>query len=121
MDRHEISCNVGLLLVAAALTGCTHPVYECGIDCLQAQRRAEYIMIHPELDDRIAASIADGRVLLGMTPEQVIAAIGLPDEKITVAATVTDREQWVYHKPDAPVQLFFFKFGRLNGWTRPVP
>ena len=85
------------LTVALAASGCAslpQPKANAG-------RQARYVASHRELPSDFAHAIEAGRLVLGMNPEQVGAAIGEPDRKTSFHGTAS--EVWVYRAGRAHV------------------
>lgn len=62
----------------------------------KAKRRKDYLAAHPELKIEVKEAILNGEVLIGMTAEQVTAAIGAPKRTEILKNTNGLHEQWVY-------------------------
>ena len=58
--------------------------------------RLKYADDHPYLSERVRQSIIEGKVHVGMTTEQVLAAWGKPRRKNISGGQYGSREQWVY-------------------------
>lgn len=89
----------------------------CDNQCQSANRRQAYISQNPHLSDKFKAAVLEGRVLLGMTMEDVIASIGKPDQK-QETTTWAAREQWIYHSGTELARLYVFQFGKVNSWRQ---
>lgn len=87
----------------------------CGNQCESVQRRQSYIIQNPHLSPNIKTAILKGRVLIGMTKEEVVAAIGRPDQKQDTS-TWAAREHWIYHTGTDLARLYIFQFGKVNSW-----
>lgn len=80
---------VSLLAALAVLAGCA----------TAAQRRQHYVSANPDLRPEIASAILEGKIIEGMTAEDVRASWGEPDRE-TVSITETSREKtWSYRTP----------------------
>lgn len=62
------------------------------------------------LPAKLKEAILDHHVMVGMTTDMVMFALGQPDKKIREADGQTPFEEWIYGQPPAPVQ-----FVRING------
>ncbi len=105
-------------LLLPFLSSCASTVISpCDAPCQQGQRRLAYIEQHPEVDTPIAQAILNGKVIIGMTKAEVVAAIGPPRDTTTQSISWVAREQWVYDSSNANARTYyFFKFGKLNAW-----
>lgn len=106
---------LGVLLILGGCAG--SPPSDCGPDCHAEQRRDAYLAAHPELSPKITAAIAEGRVLMGMTANDVVAVLGEPDRKVDAHAPWIEREQWIYRSEEGVPVYYVFRFGRLHTWT----
>lgn len=82
-----------------------------------ANGAADYVTAHRELTADLSRAIRTGRLLLGMSPAQVVAAIGQPDRRTRFDAT--GGEVWLYragraHLTQLPdgVQAFRIAFNK---------
>lgn len=64
-----------------------------------AQRRQGYVDGHPGLPPELAAAIIEGRILEGMTAEDVRAAWGDPERETMTVTEAGDQETWSYPTP----------------------
>jgi hypothetical protein len=62
------------------------------------------------LPAKLKAAILDHHVMVGMTTDMVMFALGQPDRKVREADGQMPFEEWIYGQPPAPVQ-----FVRING------
>ncbi len=91
---------------------------ECAGQCVDQQRRADFVNRNANLPDKVKGAILSGKVLLGMSKEEVIAAIGEPQQSVDVNASWAVREQWVY-QAQGGLTYYYFKFGSVSGWHKP--
>lgn len=91
---------------------------ECDNQCLANERRANFVHQNPELSPKVKGAILAGKVLLGMTKKEVIAAIGEPQQSVDINASWAVREQWVYQDHEG-LMFYYFKFGSVSGWHKP--
>ena len=125
-----MACKVMKLVIIILLlfifTGCatTGPLFKPSYNT-----RLEYINAHPELSQEIKQAILEGRVIEGMTKEDVIATWGKPD-KVTFMRENKDSyfytEEWdeVWYYKDTLFRLMspsiwvYFKKGVVVGIER---
>ena len=69
----------------------------CAVVDYQKTRREQYISANPSTDSNIKNEILNGRVLIGMTKDEVVASWGKPDHINSTVTRSADREQWVYY------------------------
>src|SRR6185437_9605411 len=62
------------------------------------------------LPPKLKDAILNHHVMVGMTTDMVMFALGRPDQKIRTIEDQTPYEEWIYGKPPEPVQ-----FVRING------
>ena len=85
-----------------------------GRNACEVARRNWFINKNPELDIHIKDAIKEGKVILGMNTEQVIASWGKPIEINRTVTRFINHEQWVYSYYDE--QYLYFENGKLTGW-----
>ena len=68
-NRHRWA---GLGLAALVLCGCA----------IDRSRRDRYIQAHPDLPPAVRKAIADGKIALGMSTADAVAALGQPTQKV---------------------------------------
>lgn len=56
-----------------------------------------------------------GKLIIGMSKDDVIASIGPPQDIMGESSTWVAREQWIYQSSTVR-NYYFFKFGKLNAW-----
>jgi len=105
------------LIFTSLFSGCAAPKVACDTECEAQDRRHTYILANPELQTKHKKAILLGRVSLGMSREDVIAALGHPKTTVDTNAFWIEREQWVYELPHT-TEFYYFKFGKLNSWNR---
>lgn len=113
---------LGMVLGLSVLCLSAAPVSharECGRKCMDQQRRDHFLTQNPDLPEKVKSAILAGKVLLGMSKEEVVAAIGKPQQSVDVNASWAVREQWVYHVQGEPL-YYYFKFGSVSGWHKPL-
>jgi hypothetical protein len=106
-----------MLLLLVSLSGCGTAPVACLDKCQADQRRLAYVEANSNLDLRLKKAILSGKVIIGMSKEDVIAAIGEPDNSVDNNASWVGREQWVYTEDASHRGYYFFKYGRLNSWN----
>ncbi|NNF07874.1 MAG: hypothetical protein HKN21_14010 [Candidatus Eisenbacteria bacterium] len=85
---HRRSIIVAMVAGVVFLTGCS------SVDNA-AQRRALYVDSHPELTDRMADSILNEQIVVGMTKDMVAASWGNPSREEAVEDEAI-RSLWIY-------------------------
>ncbi len=107
-----------ILLLSGTLffTGCATTEAICDTPCQAQERRHTYVLTHPKLQAKHIKAILAGQVALGMSKDDVIAALGHPKATVDTNAFWAAREQWVYELPDK-AEFYYFKFGRLHSWN----
>ncbi len=80
---------VSLLAALAVLAGCV----------TAAQRRQNYVDANPDLAPEIAAAILEGKVVEGMTAEDVRASWGDPLRETVSISEQAREETWSYRTP----------------------
>ncbi len=106
-----------LLICTFLFSGCaTTTKAVCDAACQAADRRHTYILANTELQAKHKKAILLGRVSLGMSKENVIAALGYPKKRVDTNAFWLEREQWIYEFPKK-TEFYYFKFGLLNRWN----
>jgi hypothetical protein len=73
--------------------------------------RAAYVAKHPELPITYKKAITAGKIMIGMTKEQVIASWGNPNKINKSVGSWGVHEQWVYSS-----QYLYFENGKLTSW-----
>ena len=85
------------------------------VAAINAQRREQYILNHPELSANMKRTIAVGTIMIGMTKEQVIASWGRPRDINRTVTRYSTREQWVYG--EFPYSTYiYFENNILTSW-----
>ena len=87
----------------------------CDTPCQDEQRRRTYLTQHPGISTELKNAILEGRILIGMTKDQVVAAIGRPDQRQDTS-TWAAREHWIYNAGTDQARFFTFQFGKVNRW-----
>jgi hypothetical protein len=64
-----------------------------------AQRRQNYVNDHPDLPPAIAEAVIEGRIMEGMSTEDVRAAWGEPARETLSITEAGDQEIWSYLTP----------------------
>ena len=64
----------------------------------------------------ISESIRDRKLIVGMTPSQVIESWGKPDSTSIRGGATSGSNQWVYYKKKA-THYIYFRDGRLRSWS----
>ena len=108
-----------LLISILLLSGCTTaqvlkflspPRYFKGGD-----KREAYVKDHPELSEYLKSVIRVGNFTLGMTTEEVTAALGQPRRKNKSCYSWGCTEQWIYNMYPNTIYLYF-KNDILTSW-----
>lgn len=102
-------------LVEPAKTPTDNTLTTCDTVCQDEKRRRAYLTQHPNLSVELKNAILEGRVLIGMTKDQVVAALGRPDQRQD-SSTWAAREQWIYNAGTDQARFFTFQFGKINRW-----
>jgi hypothetical protein len=78
----------------------------------------KYVDVHPELDAKTKHYILLGKVFIGMTNEQVFAALGPPLDINRSVGSWGVHEQWVYgpYYGEGPRKYYYFENGILTSW-----
>jgi len=105
-----------LLICTFLFSGCATTTTVCDTECQAEDRRHAYILANSELQAKHKKAILLGRVSLGMSKEDVTAALGPPKKMVDTNAFWVEREQWVYEFP-RKTEFYYFKFGQLNRWN----
>jgi len=88
--------------------------FETGADLV---RRAAYVLTH-ELDARTATLIRKGTITTEMTPEQVRASWGEPDEVLPLMSeTFGETTVWVYRQGEQRQVTITFQQDRVLDWS----
>lgn len=107
-----------ILVSCTQLLACgTAPVASCDAACLVEQRRSQYIEQHPQLSEQLKAAIRSGKLMVGMSKEDVAAVLGPPDKTVDMRAKWIEREQWLYSSRGETAGSYVFRFGKLHSWT----
>jgi membrane protease subunit HflK len=75
-------------------------------------RREFFLQKRPELPPDIAESIRQGRVIQGMTQEQVTASLGEPEQVTVLTNNPAGDERWDYNQ-----EFIFFKGSQVESWV----
>ena len=81
---------------------------------IASQRRQTYVGTHLALPPQARDDISKGSIRLGMTKEQVVAALGKPDNVNRTVYTFGVHEQWVYG--EYGWLYAYFEDGVLTSW-----
>lgn len=96
-----------LLAALAVLAGCA----------TAAQRRQQYVEDNPGLRPAVAAAILEGRVMEGMTADDVRAAWGDPERETRAITEMGQQDTWSYPTPIGPFNegkvILIFTDGKL--------
>ena len=85
------------------------------------ERRKQYVQTHPEVDTYIKTIISQGKIVRGMTEDQVKASWGHPYDINRSVGSWGVREQWCYgywHYGWRPTSFLYFKNGTLDSWQK---
>lgn len=104
-------------MLCAWLVSCASAPPACDTLCQDTRRRAAYLQQHADLTSRMRAAISEGRVIIGMTPAAVRAALGEPSQIITGRPDIVAREQWLYRAPGNSANWVYFQMGEVHSWT----
>jgi len=78
----------------------------------EQERRAQYVKDHPQLRPAFAQDILDGKVAVGMTPDDVKASWGKPGMINSSGGVNGSFDQWCYHDSS----FLYFTDGLLTSW-----
>ena len=81
--------KVGFLIASVLLASCA----SAGAVNLPGKTAEQYVSAHPELGHQIVAAVVAGEVIVGMTPDAVRAAGGIPSVQYRYSAS--GREAWL--------------------------
>ena len=105
------------LIVTLLVTSCA----SAGVENRPGAAAEQYVTAHPELAQQVAAAVLAGEVVVGMTPEAVTAAGGIPTARYAYPST--GREAWLipawrlrlghYRYHNAPLVRVVFERGRV--------
>lgn len=127
MCRSKIS--IALLMLSAFVFGCASisPNGYNSFTQADAYRKDIYLSQHSDLPDKIKENILNGKVEIGMTEDEVEAAIGFPGEIRNRNFTVENSKEdflliaWYYYSYDwlfeMPKMSVFFKDGKVIGFN----
>lgn len=97
--------------------------FVCWQGCVSPeQRRRDYLEEHAGLEERIASTIREGKVAIGMSCDEVRASWGEPDQVVQSVGKESVDEIWTYdayHEYQAntgPVIVNFLA-GKVTSWT----
>lgn len=76
------------------------------------ERRKRFVADHPELSAERRNAILSGRYEIGMTPDEVRAAIGDPWHVNRSRTRWASHEQWIYYG----TTYLYFTNGKLDAW-----
>ncbi len=82
---------------------------------LNVRRKVTYIEEHPDLDRQTREAIESGKVIIGMTKENVQASLGKPEEVKPAIGTFANTERWSYYTRRMVV---YFKDGILASYKK---
>lgn len=87
-------------------------------------RRAKFIAANPDLFPEIKEAILNGNLIIGMTPEQVVASIGKPYDVNVSTGSWGVHVQWVMCAPgsfrDWRYGYVYFENGKVTSWQSRV-
>ena len=116
-------CQLLLLPLLSLIVGCVTTQQQKHQEAVE--RRQAYVAAHPTLDTDIKWAILEGKVGVGMTPEQVIASWGRPHDINRNVGSWGVNEQWVYGymkfygsgaRGFVSTHYLYFENGRLTSW-----
>ncbi len=109
--------KVGFLIASVFLASCS----SAGAVNLPGEAAEQYVTAHPELERQVAAAVLAGEVIVGMTPDAVRAAGGIPS--VQYRYSDSGREAWLipawrlrlghYHYHNTPLVRVVFERGRV--------
>lgn len=110
--------RVGLTaMLCAWQVSCASAPLTCDTLCQDTRRRMAHLEQHPDLTNRMRAAISEGRVIIGMTPADVRAALGEPSQIVIGRPDIVAREQWLYRGPGNSANWVYFQMGEVRSWT----
>ena len=107
--------GVVVLLMMAVTTGCaTTPSLE------DSARRGLYLDTHPTLPPAVRAAVQSGDLIVGMSREMVVAAVGWPVRTEQAASPNSVYECWIYGdtRYDSIITYLYFKGEMLAGFDQ---
>ena len=69
-------------------------------------------------DDRVRSGIVEGKIVRGMTPQQVEEVLGKPGSVAHSVKKGADQEHWTYTASDGTVQTVTFTDGQVTGYSK---
>jgi hypothetical protein len=112
--------KIMVLVIALALTACGF------LTKMDRDRRTNYVASHPELTEKVRDCIFQGKIMFGMTKEEVIASWGEPARKNMSAGKWGIHDQWVYNRVDRygipytdPMWYLYFENGKITSMQGP--
>lgn len=85
--------------------------------------RAAYVAENPYMEERIENAILAGKIVEGMTKEEVRASWGQPCSYCIGTRSASWGDTWEYNpfgsaRPSAGTLVFFDASGRVKGWSK---
>lgn len=83
--------------------------------------RLQYLKQHPQLNQRLRRLISEGRLVRGMTKDEVKASWGMPDTVYRTKTNTIVNEQWIYKNIDPRtlikiIYILNFRSEKLASW-----
>lgn len=111
----------GLILFSAVLlAGCA------ALSAGDKQRRVEYLASAPHTKDEFRAAIHGGRIMRGMSKEEVLASWGSPCSYCTGTRSASWGDAWEYNpfgsaagRKSSSTYVYFDGAGQVSGWSGP--
>lgn len=90
---------------------------------MSPRERQKYIAAHPEITPEVRSAIAAGGLCLGMTEEEVVASIGIPDDVNRSTYSFGTTCQFCYGLPGMQYVQYKYKYvyfenGRVTSWQQ---
>ena len=76
-----------------------------------SERRASYINKHTDLSDEIRSAVSEGKILEGMTEEDLVASVGFPLRRNVLTVEPAKSEELIY-----PAFYVFMHMGIVQSW-----
>lgn len=98
-----------MVILTLLLVGCSSlPYYTT------AETRQKFLMEHPDTPEDIKKNILSQQVSVGMTKDQVIAALGKPGSVGSTTSAYINMEVWTYYQSN----LLYFDGDKLASITK---
>ena len=104
----RLTCVAAIAMVAFSLTACGHN--------FPHNRRQAFVNYYPGLASETRAAILNGQIIVGMSPDEVMASWGRPARINDSYIAGKSREQWIYPRGPGRTQYVYFESGHVTGW-----